>query len=449
MLRTFWLRNYRNVQLEENRPPRLGRINLLVGPNNSGKSNFIRAMGFLRDMLLCKGEPSAFLATVQEHGMAEALNRAEAAKAKGRHGSDPDIYFYWILESSVADPWSRFTNAHLPSDLTYFIGYDVSKSESFPKGFYIRHESIQRSTRQDYWKKPATDPHRFFEFFVDSMNEKARFRRWLMGSRPSSYPAQVAEMPVEHNETILKQTKSLLKDKEWVEKMFPAAEEAFEELLTFARGFRAYSSTNVDVQKMAEGAKIDLSVRALDAEGSQFVNVIRYLDQKYPDFLDEYTEKIRELEPRLKRLKVIDASDIYKQLELYIDGQKYKPREMSDGTLKAMWLALLLFSPDKGSVLSIDEPEMNLHPAWLKVIGGWLQRFISAEQLFVSTHSPDLLDAFTEGFKTGDVALFVFGLGDKAMRRVEPAELESYFKEGWELGDIYRSGVPQLGGWPW
>lgn len=256
-------------------------------------------------------------------------------------------------------------------------------------------------------------------------------------------------MPVEHNETILKQTKSLLKDKEWVEKMFPAAEEAFEELLTFARGFRAYSSTNVDVQKMAEGAKIDLSVRALDAEGSQFVNVIRYLDQKYPDFLDEYTEKIRELEPRLKRLKVIDASDIYKQLELYIDGQKYKPREMSDGTLKAMWLALLLFSPDKGSVLSIDEPEMNLHPAWLKVIGGWLQRFISAEQLFVSTHSPDLLDAFTEGFKTGDVALFVFGLGDKAMRRVEPAELESYFKEGWELGDIYRSGVPQLGGWPW
>ena len=122
---------------------------------------------------------------------------------------------------------------------------------------------------------------------------------------------------------------------------------------------------------------------------------------------------------------------------------------MSDGTLKALWLALLLFSPDRGSLLSIDEPELNLHPAWLRVIGGWLQRFSSAEQLFVSTHSPDLLDSFTEGFKNGAVELFVFGKGEAPLHQIEPAALDGFFQEGWELGDLYRVGEPKLGGWPW
>ena len=258
-----------------------------------------------------------------------------------------------------------------------------------------------------------------------------------------------AELAVEANDTVLHQTKALLKDKAFYEKIFPDFDRISEELIGFARGFRNYSSTDLNLRKLVDGAKIDLGVRTLDAEGAEFVNVLRHLDQQHDFLSEEYPQRLRELIPDLKRIKIIDASDVYKQLELHIGGQKYKPREMSDGTLKALWLALLLFSPEKGSVLSIDEPELNLHPAWLKVVGGWLQRFTSAEQLFVSTHSPDLLDTFTDGFKSGDVALFVFGLGEKAMRRVDPAELESFFRDGWELGDVYRGGVPQLGGWPW
>ena len=167
-----------------------------------------------------------------------------------------------------------------------------------------------------------------------------------------------------------------------------------------------------------EGADALVMVAALSAKLSALEARVDYIEDDFPEWPVMQGEGGGS--DYASYFKVIDASDTYKQLELNIGGHKYKPREMSDGTLKAMWLALLLFSPEKGSVLSIDEPEMNLHPAWLKVIGRWLQRFSSAEQLFVSTHSPDLLDTFTEGFKTGEVALFVFGLGDKEMRRVEP-----------------------------
>lgn len=123
---------------------------------------------------------------------------------------------------------------------------------------------------------------------------------------------------------------------------------------------------------------------------------------------------------------------------------------MSDGTLKILFLATLLETTQPISFLGLDEPELNLHPGWLRVVARWLQTAKRAEQIFVSTHSPDLLDSFTEGFRSGDVKLLVFDTRDGPhVRAVHPADLDSFFQEGWELGDLYRVGEPQLGGWPW
>jgi len=451
MLRAFLPHRYRNLRwLDKDGPLPFGRINLLVGPNNSGKSNWIKAMGFLPEMLLCEGSPTGFLQTAEAHGRAEVVNRADRARGS-KSGSETrlGVSLQWLL-AMPPQPQPRYTRPSSkpePRDLLYSLAYSVGDSDSFPSGFHVSYEVLQQFPHQDVIDRRW--PNGKSRVLAHREGDNAEHCSFPLHSKDgSSEKEDAVRVAVSVNETVLRQSKELLKEKRFYDLVYPEFSQTTEELLTFARGFRTYSSTDLDVRQMAEGAKIDLSVRALDAEGSEFVNVLRYLDQKY-DFLDEYAERLRELMPELKRLKVIDASDTYKQLELHIGGHKYKPREMSDGTLKALWLALLLFSPERGSVLSIDEPEMNFHPAWLKVIGRWLQRFTSAEQLFVSTHSPDLLDTFTEGFKSGEVELFVFGLGDKEMRRVEPAALESFFKDGWELGDLYRVGEPQLGGWPW
>lgn len=448
MLRGFFSDRYRNLRMSDEKKPEFGRINLLVGPNNSGKSNFIRAMGFLRDLFLAEDHPTKLLHTIDQHGRAESLNRAVRDRQPSTQFSPHmTIDLAWLLDGVPKRGPFKHGGDGAPasgvpsSTLVYEVGYRVGPSQDFPSGFSLEYENIMRFAGRHHW--PPQDEPLFRVFCEESILEPGAVFELL-----KSGEKQRVHIFVTASETVFAQKEVLLQNRTFYETMFPEFMRLEDELLAFARGFHSYASTDLDVRQLAEGAKIDLSVRALDAEGSQFVNVLRYLDQKY-DFLDEYAERLRELCPDLRKLKVIDASDTYKQLELNIGGHKYKPREMSDGTLKAMWLALLLFSPEKGSVLSIDEPEMNLHPAWLKVIGRWLQRFSSAEQLFVSTHSPDLLDTFTEGFKTGEVALFVFGLGDKEMRRVEPGELESFWKDGWELGDLYRVGEPKLGGWPW
>ncbi|MEZ3463817.1 MAG: ATP-binding protein [Lachnospiraceae bacterium] len=57
-------------------------------------------------------------------------------------------------------------------------------------------------------------------------------------------------------------------------------------------------------------------------------------------------------------------------------------------------------------MLAIDEPEMNLHPAWQKVVGNWIQTADTFYQCFISTHSPDFLDVFTENHGRTDSMFF-------------------------------------------
>lgn len=79
----------------------------------------------------------------------------------------------------------------------------------------------------------------------------------------------------------------------------------------------------------------------------------------------------------------------------------------------------------------------------------WMQNSTSVQQIFLSTHSPDLLDQFTEGFRKGEVALFVCDLdAEESIHQVDPAKLELFFQNGYDLGDMYRVGEPRLGGWP-
>ncbi|GFN33838.1 hypothetical protein PCURB6_40980 [Paenibacillus curdlanolyticus] len=81
-------------------------------------------------------------------------------------------------------------------------------------------------------------------------------------------------------------------------------------------------------------------------------------------------------------------------------------------------------------------------------------RSFSSDQLFVSTHSPDLLDGFTAAFAQNEPKeLNVYAFDSKApannLLRVRPEVLHDQLEEGWRLGDLYRIGEPQLGGWPW
>lgn len=65
--------------------------------------------------------------------------------------------------------------------------------------------------------------------------------------------------------------------------------------------------------------------------------------------------------------------------------------ELSDGTLRFLWLVTLLSSPALTAITLVDEPEVSLHPGMLRVLSELLRESASRTQLIVATHSESLV----------------------------------------------------------
>ena len=153
----------------------------------------------------------------------------------------------------------------------------------------------------------------------------------------------------------------------------------------------------------------------------------------------------------LKKIEVVEGLDKV-GMKLYMCNSEYMLSEVSDGTIEALILALLTSLPLELSptLLAIDEPEVNLHPAWQGVLAKWLQTSANFNQCFISTHSSDFLDAFTDGFINGLVNIFVYDpLGKMSFKAINRERINEELSKGWMLGDLYRVNDPSIGGWPW
>src|SRR5207245_1688590 len=64
---------------------------------------------------------------------------------------------------------------------------------------------------------------------------------------------------------------------------------------------------------------------------------------------------------------------------------------LSDGTLKFLCLIAILKSPDPPPLICIDEPELGLHPDWIKLVAEMMQSAAARTQLIVATHSPQIV----------------------------------------------------------
>jgi len=54
----------------------------------------------------------------------------------------------------------------------------------------------------------------------------------------------------------------------------------------------------------------------------------------------------------------------------------------------------LLFNPERGRIVCIDEPETSLHPDMINTIGETIKQGSKNTQLIIATHSPLLLNSF-------------------------------------------------------
>ena len=71
--------------------------------------------------------------------------------------------------------------------------------------------------------------------------------------------------------------------------------------------------------------------------------------------------------------------------------QPFYPNQLSEGTLRFLWLMTLIMTSPSASVLIIDEPETSLHPELVRLVALMLQEAALETQVIVTTHSSDLI----------------------------------------------------------
>ena len=125
---------------------------------------------------------------------------------------------------------------------------------------------------------------------------------------------------------------------------------------------------------------------------------------------------------------------------------------MSDGTIRMLCWAVILHSPRPPTLIVIEEPELGIHPAWMPILADWIKRATQKTQVIVTTHSPDLLDHFTDQLDDGYIYAFQRDFESQSHfkpKRLDRDAISGWLEDGWQLGDLYRVGNPAVGGWPW
>ena len=134
----------------------------------------------------------------------------------------------------------------------------------------------------------------------------------------------------------------------------------------------------------------------LSREGENLSLVIEYLHNQHPDIFKKIITSLSQRVPGISNVQSKQTEE-GRILLKFQDGSFEDPflaRFVSDGTIKMLAYLTLLNDPSPHPLLCVEEPENQLHPHLLGEIAEEFRSYAHrGGQVFVSTHSPDFLNA--------------------------------------------------------
>jgi predicted ATPase len=188
--------------------------------------------------------------------------------------------------------------------------------------------------------------------------------------------------------------------------------------------------------------KIELA-QHISRTGDNLASVAQYMYENNRKCFDSVLKRMKERVPGITNVTAKPDED-GRILLRFQDGNFKDPfaaTYVSDGTVKMFTYLLLLSEPDRHALLCIEEPENQLFP---KLLSGLVEEFrqysISDDdhnygQVFISTHSPDLLNAV----ELDELYCLVKGTDSytKIMRASDDPQVKDFVKSGDLLGYLW------------
>jgi predicted ATPase len=129
------------------------------------------------------------------------------------------------------------------------------------------------------------------------------------------------------------------------------------------------------------------------ARGDDLVSYLYYLRETDKDAFEVIEDTVRAGFPDFLRFDFPPVAAGLLSLT-WRDRQFTQPLyvgQLSEGTLRFIWLCSLLLSRNLPSITLLDEPEMSLHPELLRLLADLFRSASESTQLFVATHSDCLV----------------------------------------------------------
>jgi predicted ATPase len=389
-------RSFKKVELE------MPRLAVLIGPNGGGKSNFI-------DLLML---------------MAEAGN-GQLANGVSKRGGFPNIAFGFDPSREVRVEL-RFKEAlwwRVPTR-----GGDDKLDVRFKmaaRNYGFGAQVIEELVRQESLTEPSLSAD------IVSRGPAGAVFRAAIDLGVLTTPERRG---VTFTELVISQVKDSIK--------YPAASAVLNELA----GWAFYRDIDVGPEaRVRQPALIRPDVLLLPDAGN-LSSVLYSVQQGHPGLWSEILEDLHTAYPDFVKLTVPAGGGDGKVHLRWFERPYEKEGGMSanllsDGTLKLLCLMAILKTPDPPSLICIDEPELGLHPDWIKLVAELLQDAATRTQVIVATHSPHIVAKLDPE----QVIVTEKVDGETHLTQLRTRDLKNWLKD-FSLAELWLSG--EIGGRP-
>ncbi|HUT94110.1 MAG TPA: AAA family ATPase [Thermoguttaceae bacterium] len=392
-LRVFGFRSFKDVRWHP------GRLNLLVGPNGSGKSNLIHCLELIGKV--AKGRLEGTLS--DQGGIVPFLWDHQPGSCGWRLRIDP-----------VDEPRDRIRDA-----LTF--EFEMSQLHG-GSAYEITKDCL--GNRHKYEEGLETSPYWIFNrdkkraYLFDQQQKKLVPLEEESSEHPDGY---------DENESLL----SHVADRE-------------NRNSTFARrvleGWNVHHDVHVERGSMMRRPATTQLTRKLAADGSNLVTVLHTLytgSKEFRSLIDEGMSAGFEGEYDRLEFRPAAAQQIQLAVQWKSSSRPHAGSDLSDGTLRFLFLLTVLSHPEPAALVAIDEPETGLHPSMFPVIAEYAEAASEHTQVVLTSHSPEFLDAFTG--MSPHVSVCHWEQGQTHLYGLAPETLGRWL-ERYKLGHLFTRG---------
>jgi predicted ATPase len=370
-----------------------GDLNVLIGPNASGKSNLLRVLETLS--IAAKGGLGRYIQ--QEGGMEPLLWDGETDRIRLRARMSPIPPDKDDLKDALT---YQITLARLGKSSAYRIEGEVLGK------FY----KVETGETQEPFKLLERDPQHAVVYSMESKKFEAP-------------PESLSE-----HETLLSAAAG------------PFTANRF--VADFQKDLADWKIHQDFYTQRAAPIRIPRVTRAdtqVDADGQNLISVLHCLYTGNRDFECEINTAMRAaFGEDFEKLVFPPAPDQRIQMRIRWRGlqREQSAADLSDGIIRFLFLLAVLANPSPPPLIAIDEPETGLHPSMLPIVAEHARETANRAQVILTTHSPEFLDAFGEDVPTTTVVEREEG---QTVLHVVSGESLSYWLKHYTLGELFRS----------